>query len=43
LAAQQADHETARTHRWLADLAHSTGDETAARQHTEAAAALTQT
>jgi tetratricopeptide (TPR) repeat protein len=41
--AQHADHETARTHRWLADLARRTGDEETARQHTEAAARLTET
>ncbi len=35
--AQHADHQTARTHRWLADLARRTGDENAAREHTEAA------
>ena len=35
--AQHADHQSARTHRWLADLARRTGDEHAAREHTEAA------
>ena len=41
--AQQADYETARTHRWLADLARRAGDHTTARVHTEAAEALTRT
>ena len=41
--AQHADHETARTHRWLADLARRVGDEEAAREHTEAAARLGET
>lgn len=38
--AQNADHETARTHRWLADLARRTGDDAAARNHDQAAADL---
>ncbi|HJP73875.1 MAG TPA: NB-ARC domain-containing protein [Pseudonocardiaceae bacterium] len=38
--AQQADHETARTHRWIADLARYTGDPTTADRHTAAAADL---
>jgi tetratricopeptide (TPR) repeat protein len=41
-AAQHADHETARTHRWLADLAHRIGDDTAARYHSNAADELSQ-
>jgi tetratricopeptide (TPR) repeat protein len=41
--AQHADHETARTHRWLADLARRVGDEEAACEHTEAAARLGET
>jgi tetratricopeptide (TPR) repeat protein len=38
--AQQADHETARTHRWIADLARRTGDPRTAERHSAAAAGL---
>ena len=39
-SAQQADHEAARTHRWLAELARRTGDGAAAADHDAAAARL---